>query len=72
MDIIKISKTKIKMVLGKDAPKTINALFDIIKADGGDIVEYSDSYIIIEGNKETFERVRDNKLIEKITKLENV
>ena len=72
MEIIKISKTKIKMVLGKDVPKTINALFDIIKADGGDIVEYSDSYIIIEGNKETFERVRDNKLIEKITKLENV
>ena len=72
MEIIKISKTKIKMVIGKDAPKIINALFDIIKADGGDVVEYSDSFIVIEGSKETIEKIKDNKLIEKITKLENV
>ena len=54
---------KSKIILKKDDRHTINLIFDLVKSNKGEVLEYSDSFITIEGDKMLIDKIEKNRLI---------
>ena len=54
-------KTKIKLI--QDDPRTINIILDLVKTLKGEVLEYSDSHIVIDGENNIREKIITNKIV---------
>ena len=56
---------KSKIILKKDDRHTINLIFDLVKSHKGEVLEYSDSHLIVEGGENLIEKIMSDRFIKK-------
>ena len=56
---------KQKIYLKHDDPRKINHIFDLVKANKGSVLEYSDKYISFDGDAKLLDILLANKIVAK-------
>jgi len=57
---------KKKIILKTEDPRMIIQIFDFIKSNRGNVIEYDDLHIVIEKNDEIINKIMNNKLFAKM------
>ena len=57
---------KTKIILKTEDSRLVNQIFDFIKSNRGNVIEYNDYLIVIEKNEEIISKIMNNKLFSRM------